>query len=98
MAGLERISWPLHGEPMGKTHFLNVLDAAGISKTQGYDLLTTGRSRLLAELPISLQFQRGAKHSAIAFAHASEAGKLDAKGSKFHWTSLPKRACMLVTA
>ena len=34
MAGLERISWPLHGEPMGKTHFLNVLDAAGISKTQ----------------------------------------------------------------
>ena len=46
--------------------------------TQGYDLLTTGRSRLLAELPISLQFQGGAKHSAIAFAHASEAGKLDA--------------------
>ena len=48
------------------------------SGTQGYDLLTTGRSRLLAELPISLQFQTGAKHSAIAFAHASEAGKLDA--------------------
>ena len=57
MGGLERISWPLHGEPMGKTHFLNVLDAAGISKTQGYDLLTTGRSRLLGRP--SLFAQRG---------------------------------------
>ena len=64
--------------------------------TQGYDLLTTGRSRLLAELPISLQFQRGAKHSAIAFAHASEAGKLGGRNSTgLPW---PKRACMLVTA
>ena len=61
MAGLERISWPLHGEPMGKTHFLNVLDAAGISKTQKdrgekrADMLTKDRANRSSARSASLR-------------------------------------------